>query len=73
MSITFDEIDGFIKIYYGNSIHLLIAGSVFRDEIFYKIKYLISKKSGIAHSINHNLKIRIDSYNSLTIKNIDFS
>ena len=32
-------------------------------------KYLISKKSGITNSINHNFgKIRIDSYNSLPFK-----
>ena len=36
-----------------------------------KIKYLISKKSGITDSINHNFgKIRIDSYNSLPIEKI---
>ena len=35
------------------------------------IKFLISKKSGIADSINHNFwGIRIDSYNSLSIENI---
>ena len=38
-------------------------------KIFDKIKYLISKKSDITDSINHNFgKIRIDSYNSLPIK-----
>ena len=36
------------------------------DKICDKINYLISKKSGIADSINHNFgKIRIDSHNSL--------
>ena len=40
-------------------------------KIFDKIKYLISKKSDITDSINHNFgKIRIDSYNSLPIKKI---
>ena len=39
------------------------------DKICDKIKYLISKNSGITNSINHNFgKIRIDSYNSLPIK-----
>ena len=38
------------------------------------MRYLISEKSGITDSINHNFKrIRIDSYNSLPIeKKIDF-
>ena len=41
------------------------------NKICDKIKYLISKKSGITNSINHNFgKIRIDSYNSLPIKKI---
>ena len=41
------------------------------DKICDKIKYLISKNSGITNSINHNFgKIRIDSYNSLMIKNM---
>ena len=41
------------------------------DKICDRIKYLISEKSGIADSINHNLgKIRIDSYNSLPIEKI---
>ena len=39
------------------------------DKICDKIKYLISKNSGITNSINYNFgKIRIDSYNSLPIK-----
>ena len=34
------------------------------DEIYDKIKYLISEKSDITDSINHNFgKIKIDSYN----------
>ena len=41
------------------------------DKIFDKIKYLISEKSGIANSINHNSgKIRIDLHNSLPIEKI---
>ena len=41
------------------------------DKICDKIKYLISEKSGIVASINHNLgKIKIDSYNSLPIEKI---
>ena len=39
------------------------------DQICDKIKYLISEKSGITDSSNHNFgKIRIDSSNSLPIE-----
>ena len=35
------------------------------------LRYIISKKSGITNSINHNFgKIRTDSYNSLPVKKI---
>ena len=41
------------------------------DKICEKIKYLISEKSGITDSINHNFgKIRINSNNSLPIEKI---
>ena len=41
------------------------------DEICDSIKYLISEKSGIADSINHNFaRIRIDSYNFLPTEKI---
>ena len=39
--------------------------------IKYKIKYLISEKSGITESINHNFgRIGIDSYDFLPIEKI---
>ena len=41
------------------------------NKICDKIKYLISEKSGITDSINHNFgNLKIDSYNSLTIEKI---
>ena len=41
------------------------------DKISEESKYLISKKSGITNSINHNFgKVGIDSYNSLRMKKI---
>ena len=41
------------------------------DKIFSKIKYFTGKKSGITNSINYKFgKIKIDSYNSLSIKEI---
>ena len=39
--------------------------------IYSRIRYLISEKSGITDSINHNFtRIRIDSYHSLPIEKI---
>ena len=41
------------------------------DEIYDRIRYLLSKKSGITESINYNsARIRTDSYNSLPIEKI---
>ena len=43
--------------------------------IKFVIRYLISQKSGITDSINHNFaRTRVDSYNSLPIeRNVYFS
>ena len=41
------------------------------NEIYDRIRYLLSKKSGITESINYNsARIRTDSYNSLPIEKI---
>ena len=67
----FDKIVGFIRVPGGEFRHLVSFSYGLFDKICGKIKYLISKKSGIADSINHNFgKIRIDSYNSLPIEKI---
>ena len=56
LRISFHEIDGFIKSY---------------DEIYDRIKYLISEKCSNTDSTNHNFVIiRIDLYNSLPIEKI---
>ena len=69
MRIRYDKIDGFIRIY--NRIRYLVLFDEWCDKICDRIKYLISKKSGITYSINHNFGIiRIDSYNSLPIEKI---
>ena len=53
----FDKIDGFIKIYGGIRYLALLE----HNEIYNKIKYLISEKGGIADNIDRNfVKIRID-------------
>ena len=65
---NFDKKDGFIFVLAGKVKHLIIFDYGLFNKICDKIKYLISKKSGIANSINHNFgKITIDSYNSLPI------
>ena len=74
LRIRFDEIVGFIRIYDGIRYIILFSNS-WHNEVCDRIRYLISKKSGITDSINHNLaRIKIDSYNSSPIeKNTDFS
>ena len=82
LRIKFNKVEGLIKIY--NEIRYLelfnLYGAITArinsryNAIFDKINYLISKKSGITESINHNFaRIRIDSCNSLLIeKRTDF-
>ena len=61
LRIRFDDIDGFIKTYDGIR-YLILLGSGLYDAIYNRIKYLISEKSSIIDSINHNFaRIRIDS------------
>ena len=73
--IRFDKIDRFVMSLDGKIRHLILFDYGLLYKIFYKIRYLISKKCGITNSINHNFgKIRIGLYNSLPIKkNIHFS
>ena len=74
LRFRFNEIDRLIKIYDGIR-YLVLFDENFYDRIYDRIKYLISKKSGITDVINCIFgRIRIGSYNSLPIeKNIDFS
>ena len=70
MRIGYDEIHGFIKNQ-DRIRYLIIFGYGWFEKICDKIKYLVSEKSSIADSINHNFsRIRIDSYNSLLIDKI---
>ena len=67
LRIWLDKIEGFIKT--DNEIRYLILFEC--NEIYYKIRYLISKKSGIKYSISYNFpRIRNDSCNSLPIEKI---
>ena len=65
LRIRFNGIDGFINIYDGMR-YLVLFNHGWYNNIFDRIKYLISGKSGVTDSINYNFaRIRIDSYNSL--------
>ena len=68
LRIRFNKIDGFIKNYDG--IRYLVLRDYERyNSIYDRIKYLMSEKSSIINSINHNfVRIEIDSYNSLPIE-----
>ena len=69
LRIRFDKIDGFIISLDGEIKHLILFDYRLFNQIFNKVKYLITRKSGITNSITYNFgKIRIDSYNSLPIK-----
>ena len=64
----FDEIDGFIKIYDEIRCLVLLDYECF-DKISARTKYLLSEKSGITDSIDHNFgRTRIDLYNSLPLE-----
>ena len=70
LRIRFDKIDGFIQIH-DKVRYLVLFDYSYCDEICDKIKYLISEKSGITDSINHNFaRTRIDSYDYLPIEKI---
>ena len=67
LCIGLHKVDKFITIYDGTR-YLVLLGSEYHDAIYYRIKYLISKKSGIAYVISHNYaKIKIDSYVALPL------
>ena len=64
LHITFDKVDRIIKICNGTR-YLELFGQRIYNAIYDRINYLISKKSDAKYNINHNLLIKIDSYNSL--------
>ena len=67
MRIRFDKIDGFIIVLDGKTKHLVLFDYGLFDKTCDNIKYLMSEKSCITDSINHNFgKIKID--NSLPIQ-----
>ena len=65
--IRFDKIDGFIRIYDGNR-YLRLFSPENSDDIYGRIIYLISQKSGIAYVFCHYYaKIKVYSFDSLPI------
>ena len=71
LHIRFDKRNGFIRVLDAEIEDLVLFDYELFDKTCDRIKYLISKKNGITDSINHNFgKIRIDSYNFLSIEKI---
>ena len=67
LQIRFDKIDGFFRIYDGNKYLVLLDFEKY-DDIYNKIRYLMSIKSGITDVFAHYYaKIKVDSYDSLPI------
>ena len=70
LRIRFNKIYRFIKIYDGSR-YLALIDYGCCDNTWDRIKHLITEKSVITDSINHNFgRIRIDLYNSLPIEKI---
>ena len=70
LGIRFYRIDGFIEIR-DKYKYLVLFDYSYCDKTGDKIKYVISEKSGITDSINHNFaRIRIKSYDYLPAEKI---
>ena len=68
LHIIFNKIDGFIRVYDGTR-YLVLFGKEKYDFLYNRIRYRISVKSGITYKISHNYgKIKVDSYNSLSLE-----
>ena len=65
---TFYYFDNIIGVYDGTA-YLVLFGPKTYEAIYDGIRYLISQKSGITYSADHNFtRIRIESYNFLPIE-----
>ena len=71
LHIWFNKMDGFIKIY-GGIRYLVLLGNNWYAESCDRISYLISEKKVLHIAIIIFAGIRIDSYNSSTIKRLTF-
>ena len=62
LPVRFDKIDGFVRVY-DESRYLVLFGSEKYDSIYFRIKYLITVKSGITYTTYNNCaKIKVGSY-----------
>ena len=68
LRIRFDKIYGFIRDYDGTR-YLVLFGSEKYDSTYNRIRYLLNMKSSIKYVIHNNCaKIKVDSYDSLTVE-----
>ena len=68
LHITFDKIDGFMRIYNGTRF-LVLFGSKKYDAVYNRIMYILSLKSSITYVSSHYYAtIKVDSYDSLPIE-----
>ena len=68
LSISFDKIDGFIRVYKGTRCLVLFVSKKY-DFIYNGIKDPVGLKNGITYVFSHNYaKIKVDSYDSLPIE-----
>ena len=67
LRIRFDKIDGFIRIYDGTRYLTLFDSEKY--EVFYnRIRYITSLKGSIPYVFVSYAKIKVDSYDSLSIE-----
>ena len=72
LCIRFSKVDGFVRVYDGTR-YVVLFGPEKHDVIFNRIRYLLSQKSGITYVLSHNYaRTKIDSYDILPLKKIDF-
>ena len=70
MRIRNDKTDGIVRIYDGTR-YLTLFGTEKYGAIYDRIRYLISLKSSITYIFSHYFaKIKVDSYDSLSIEKI---
>ena len=70
LHITFDKINGSIRIYDGAR-YLTLFDSEKYDVIYDRIRHLLNVKSGITYTSSHYFaKIKVNSYDSLPIEKI---
>ena len=68
LRVTFDKIDGFIRVYDGTR-YLALSRGEKCDFIYNRIRYLIGVKSGINYLISHDyVRIKNELYGFLPLE-----